>query len=281
MGGELVNPLIPVIIKNNTIMNITKEQVEELLPQTVKDTDALSADAKNMFAILLNSLLVSKGAEDTGVLIKDTESLKTYANWRFERMMSAVRELEKYGLITRIPGKKRTQGESSIATKFIFNWDVIDKPIVRKSHEDLFSKFKNMKTPGNTLGNCNSNGNINDNVNSNINDNINTNNNENSNVNENSNHNSNEKDKWKEEYEQERHIVEEHIRQEAKGKNYSEITALTIPTYNWIVGTYPEHSDRLKRFADNLLYTIKREGLRTKPSNDTSVIDEYQASLPF
>ena len=190
-------------------MNITKEQVEELLPQTVKDTDALSADAKNMFAILLNSLLVSKGAEDTGVLIKDTESLKTYANWRFERMMNAVRELEKYGLITRIPGKKRTQGESSIATKFIFHWDIIDKPIVRKSHEELFSKFKNMKNPGNTLGKCNSNGNINDNVNININDNSNntindntntnnndntkTNNNENSNVNENSNPNFNEK----------------------------------------------------------------------------------------
>lgn len=270
-------------------MNITKEQVEELLPQTVKDTDALSADAKNMFAILLNSLLVSKGAEDTGVLIKDTESLKTYVNWRFERMMNAVRELEKYGLITRIPGKKRTQGESSIATKFIFNWDVIDKPIVRKSHEELFSKFKNMKTPGNTLGKCNSNGNCNDNVNSNINDNTNTNindntktnSNENSNVNENSNPNFNEKGISEDEYEQERHIVEEHIRQEAKGKNYSEIKALTIPTYNWIVGTYPEHSDRLKRFADNVLYKINREGLWTKPSNETSVIDEYQASLPF
>ena len=260
-------------------MNITKEQVEELLPQTVKDTDALSADAKNMFAILLNSLLVSKGAEDTGVLIKDTESLRTYANWRFERMMSAVRELEKYGLITRIPGKKRTLGESSIATKFIFNWEVIDKPIVRKSHEELFSKFKNMKPLGNALGNCNSN--INDNVNSNINDNTKTNINENSNVNENSNPNFNEKGISEDEYEKERHIVEEHIRQEAKGKNYSEITALTIPTYNWIVRTYPEHSDRLKRFSDNLLYKINREGLWTKPSNETSVIDEYQASLPF
>lgn len=268
-------------------MNITKEQVEELLPQTVKDTDALSADAKNMFAILLNSLLVSKGAEDTGELIIPTDRLSRYVGWRFERMMSAVRELEKHGLITRIPGKKRTQGESSIATKFIFNWDVIDKPIVRKSHEDLFSKFKNMKTPGNTLGKCNSNSNdnvnskININDNTNNNDNTKTNSNENSNVNENSNPNFNEKGISEDEYEQERHKVEEHIRQETKGKNYSEITALTIPTYNWIVGTYPEHSDRLKRFADNVLYKIKREGLWTKPSNDTSVIDEYQASLPF
>ena len=150
-----------------------------------------------------------------------------------------------------------------------------------------------MKTPGITLGKCNSNGNCNDNVNSNINDNTNintntnnndntkTNSNENSNVNENSNPNFNEKGISEDEYEKERHIVEEHIRQEAKGKNYSEITALTIPTYNWIVRTYPEHSDRLKRFADNLLYKINREGLWTKPSNETSVIDEYQASLPF
>ena len=264
-------------------MNITKEQVEELLPQTVKDTVALSADAKNIFAILLNSLLVSKGAEDTGELIIPTDRLSRYVGWRFERMMNAVRELEKHRLITRIPGKKRTLGESSIATKFIFNWDVIDKPIVRKSHEELFSKFKNMKPLGNALGNCNSNGNINDNdsVNSNINDNTKTNSNENSNVNENSNPNFNEKGISEDEYEKERHIVEEHIRQEAKGKNYSEITALTIPTYNWIVRTYPEHSDRLKRFADNLLYKINREGLWTKPSNETSVIDEYQASLPF
>ena len=265
-------------------MNISKEQVEELLPQTVKDTDALSDDAKNMFAVLLNSLLVSKGAEETGELIKDTNALRSYVSWRFERMMAAIRELEKLGLITRIPGKPRTSGEPSIATKFIFNWEVIDKPIVRKTHDDLFAKFRHMKTSGNTSGKCNSNnnGNIKDNINNNfsIKDNIKTNGSENSNMNENSNINYNEKDKLQEEYEQEKSKVEEHIRREAKGKSYAEINKLTIPTYNWIVSEFPRDSDRLKRFAVNLLYKINREGLVTETSS-TPVIDEYQAGLPF
>lgn len=261
-------------------MNITKEQVEELLPQTVKDTDALSDDAKNMFAVLLNSLLVSKGAEETGELIIATDRLSRYVGWRFVRMMKAVRELEMHGLITRIPGKLRTGGEPSIATKFIFHWDIIDKPIVRKTHDELFAKFRHMQISGNTNGNCNSNNNGNINDNFNINDNINTNCSENSNVNENSNNNHNEKDKLQEELEQEKFKVEEHIRQEAKGKSYAEINKLTIPTYNWIESTFPRDSDRLKRIADNLLYKIKGNCSFTKPST-TSVINEYQAGLPF
>lgn len=259
-------------------MNITKEEVDELLPQTVKDTDALSDDAKNVFAVLLNSLRVSKGAEDTGVLIIPTDRLSRYVGWRFERMMKAIRELEKHELITRIPGKRRTSGEQSTATKFIFNWDVIDKPIVRKTHNELFDRFRHMQIPGNTSGNCNSNGNVNGNIN--FNDNIKTNCSENSNVNENSNLNHNDKDKLQEEFEQEKVKVEEHIRQEAKGKSYTEITSLTIPIYQWIEGEFPRDSDRLKRFANNILDKIKREGSVTKPST-TPVIDEYQAGLPF
>lgn len=251
-------------------MNITKEQVEELLPKTVKDTDALSDDAKNMFAVLLNSLLVSKGAEDTGVLIKNTDTLRTYIGWRFNRMMAAIRELEKLGLITRKPGKLRTSGEQPSATKFIFHWDVIDKPIVKKTHEELFARFRHMKTSGNNCGNCNSNNNVS--LKENISD--------NSNVNENSNLNYNEKDKMKEELEQNRFMIEEFVRQKTKGKSYTEITGLTIPIYQWIESEYPEDSDRLKRYAYNLLYKIKREGLVTEPST-TPGIDECQACIPF
>lgn len=268
-------------------MNITKEQVEELLPQTVKDTEVLTEDAKNMFAVLLNSLLVSKGAEETGELIIPTDRLRSYVGWRFERMMKALRELEKYELITRTPGKKRVEGESAVATRIVFNWDVIDKPIVKKTHDDLFGKFKRMKTSQNPFGNCNSNSNINDNIKSNINiylntnDNIKANGNENSNVNENSNLNHNEKDILKDEYQEKLSRVREHIEQETKGKDYAEITRLTIPTINWVDRTFPEDSDRLKRAATHILDRIKRKGLWTEPSDDTPAIDEYQASLPF
>jgi hypothetical protein len=259
-------------------MNITKKEVEELLPQTVKDTDALSPDAKNMFAVLLNSLQVSKGAENTGELIIPTDRLKSYVGWRFERMMKAIRELEKYGLVTRIPGKKRFLGESATATRFIFNWDVIDKPIVRKTYEDIFAKFRNMKTSGNTSGNCNSNSNYNGNFN--INNNSNTNYNENSNTNENSNINDNSNDILEKEFKMEKSKVEEHIELVTKGKSYTEITSLTIPIYDWIVKNFPSNSHRLKNLANTRLDKIKREGLLAKPST-TPVINEYEAGLPF
>lgn len=264
-------------------MNISKEQVDELLPQTVKDTDVLSEDAKNMFAVLLNSLLVSKGAEDTGVLIKATDELRKYVGWRFERMMNAIRELEKYELITRIPGKKRVEGESSVATKFIFNWDIIEKPIVKKTHDDLFAKFKMMKTSGNTNGNCNSNGNSNDNINEKVIINYKANSSENSNVNENSNLSINDKDKLedeKEQFEMERFMVEEYIKQKANGKKYSEITSLTIPIYNWIESEFPKNSKRLKNIANSRLNSLKRDSFDSVPST-TPVISEYEANLPF
>lgn len=259
-------------------MNITKEQVEELLPQTVKDTDVLTQDAKNMFAVLLNSLLVSKGAEETGVLIKDTDSLRSYVNWRFERMMKALRELERYGLITRTPGRKRVLGECSTATRFVFNWDVIDKPIEKKTHNDFFAKFRTMKTTENTIGNCNSNSN--DNINTNINNNNNTNNNENSNDNENSNLNIKSKSIEEQEFEMNKYMVEEYIEQKTKGKSYSEIERLTYGIHTWISSQFPNHSTRLKKFADNMLYMIRRNSLVTEASS-TSMIDEHQAGLPF
>ena len=265
-------------------MNITKEQVEELLPQTVKDTDVLTEDAKNVFAILLNSLLVSKGAEDTGVLVMPTDRLKSCIGWGIERIMKAIWELERYELVTRIPGKPRTSGEKATATKYIFHWDVIDKPIVRKTHNDLFTKFRKMQISENPFQDCN--GNLNDNINSNINNNtninnnINTNSNENSNNNENSNLNNKSKSIEEQEFEMNKYMVEEYIEQETKGKTYTEITRLTIPIHDWIDSQFPNHSDRLKRIADNILYRIKREGLFTETSS-TPVIDEYQASLPF
>ena len=257
-------------------MNITKQEVEELLPQTVKDTDALSPDAKNMFAVLLYSLQVSKGAENTGELIIRTDRLRSYVGWRFERMMKAIRELEKYGLVTRTPGKKRIQGESATATRFVFNWDVIDKPIVKKTHEDIFARFRNMKTSGNTFGNCNSNYN----GNLNINNNSNTNYNENSNTNENSNIKNYSNDILDEEYIMEKSKVEEHIERLTKGKSYAEITSQTIPIHNWIDKYFPSNSHRLKKFANIRLDKIKMEGFASKPST-TPIIDEYEAGLPF
>lgn len=257
-------------------MNISKQEVEELLPQTVKDTDALSPDAKNMFAVLLNSLQVSKGAENTGELIIQTDRLRSYVGWRFERMMKAIRELEKHGLVTRIPGKKRVQGESATATRFVFNWDVIDKPIVKKTHEDIFARFRNMKSSGIAIGNCNSNSNYNGNFNINTN----TNYNENSNTNENSNIKNNSNNIFEEEFEMEKSKVEEHIERVTKGKSYTEITSLTLTIHNWIDKNFPSNSHRLKNLANTRLDRIKREGLLAKPST-TPVIDEYEAGLPF
>ena len=263
-------------------MNITKEQVEELLPQTVKDTDVLTEDAKNVFAVLLNSLLVSKGAEDTGVLVMPTDRLKSCIGWGIERIMKAIWELERYELVTRIPGKPRTSGEKATATKYIFHWDVIDKPIVRKTHNDLFTKFRKMQISENPFQDCNGNGNLNSNINSNINNNtnINTNSNENSNDNENSNLNIKSKSIEEQEFEMNRYMVEGYIEQETKGKTYTEITSLTLEIHSWIDSQFPKHSTRLKKIADNMLYKIKREGLSTEDSS-TPVTDEYQASLPF
>lgn len=129
-------------------MKISKERVEQILPENIK-TSVLSDEAKNVLAMLMHSLTVSKGAQDTGVLVIGNRMLRMLLEMKSEYMMAAIRELEEYDIITRVVGKPRTEGQKATASEYHFNWDNIFKNQPRKkTAEELFSKFfKSSETP--------------------------------------------------------------------------------------------------------------------------------------
>ena len=132
-------------------MKITKERVEQILPQNIKETALLSNNAKNVLAMMMHSLLVAKGAQDSGVLVISNNRLRALLEMNRDYMLNAIRELEEYELITRIVGKTRTEGEPSTASEYYFNWDnIYNKPLKKKTSEELFSKF--FKPSGTTSG---------------------------------------------------------------------------------------------------------------------------------
>ena len=134
------------------IMKISKERVEQILPQNIKDSTLLTENAKNVLAALMHCLLVSKGAEESGFLIKGNKELRELLEMNRDYMMDALRELEEYDLIKRIQGKTRKQGEKAQASEYHFNWDnIFDKPLKKKTSEELFQKFrKSSGTPSGT-----------------------------------------------------------------------------------------------------------------------------------
>lgn len=134
------------------IMKISKERVEQILPQNIKDSTLLTENAKNVLAALMHCLLVSKGAEESGFLIKGNKELRELLQMNRDYMMDALRELEEYDLIKRVQGKTRKQGEKAQASEYHFNWDnIFDKPLKRKTSEELFQRFrKSSGTPSGT-----------------------------------------------------------------------------------------------------------------------------------
>lgn len=133
-------------------MKISQERVEQILPQNIKDTTLLTENAKNVLAVLMHCLLVSKGAEESGFLIKGNKELRELLQMNRDYMMDALRELEEYDLIKRVQGKTRKQGEKAQASEYHFNWDnIFDKPLKKKTSEELFQRFrKSSGTPSGT-----------------------------------------------------------------------------------------------------------------------------------
>lgn len=130
-------------------MKISQERVEQILPQNIKGATLLTENAKNVLAVLMHCLLVTKGAEESGFLIKGNKELRELLQMNRDYMMDALRELEEYDLIKRVQGKTRKQGEKAQASEYHFNWDnIFDKPLKKKTSEELFQRFrKSSETP--------------------------------------------------------------------------------------------------------------------------------------
>lgn len=124
-------------------MKITEERVAQILPQNIKNSGLLSDLEKRTLAALMHSQLIAKGAQESGFLVIGDKKLSSIVGGRYENIITALRTLEEYDLFERKVGKPRVEGEKSKASEYHFNWDnIFDKPLKKKTSEELFSKYR-------------------------------------------------------------------------------------------------------------------------------------------
>ena len=126
-----------------------KKDVEKMygrMPETVRDSEALSDNAKKVLAGLLYSYAVSK-AKTTGVLYLSNAMLRNAVEMKTACMLGALRELEMHNLIERKTGRSRTEGQRSMASEYIIHFDALREPVKELSFDDIFGEAKPSETP--------------------------------------------------------------------------------------------------------------------------------------
>ena len=123
------------------IVQISKERVEELLPQNIKDSDVISNYAKKVLAYLLNQWLVNKKARESGYVVASNYELSVGCKINGGTVMTAVQELIEHNLVLRKAGIKRTQGQTPQASEYTILLNNLRKPLVKNNFETLFGEF--------------------------------------------------------------------------------------------------------------------------------------------
>lgn len=133
-------------------IKISDERMEVLLPQEIKDTNALSKNAKKILATLINYFFTLDKAKQQGYILLSNYLLRESACIKTDYLMSSIQELKDYDLIERESGTARENGVNGKASKYIVKWDNLKKPLKKVSFEDLYSAFLNKpETPMGTV----------------------------------------------------------------------------------------------------------------------------------
>lgn len=130
-------------------IKICEKRMNEILPQSIKDTDVISENAKKTLATILNYFATLKVAKETGFLACPNSVLREAVGIRNNDLMTSVQELIECDLITREVGRKRVAGGKRTASIYRVKWQNLMKPIKKKNtFETLFAEFlKPSETP--------------------------------------------------------------------------------------------------------------------------------------
>lgn len=130
-------------------IRISDERMAEVLPSEIKNTDALSDNAKKTLATIMNYFAILDIAKSCKYLVCPNSVLREAVGIRNNDLINAVQELIECDLIEREVGHKRAEGEKAIASIYRVKWNNLVKPIKKKNtFEELFAEFlKSSETP--------------------------------------------------------------------------------------------------------------------------------------
>lgn len=124
-----------------------KQQLFEMLPDTIVDATELSDDAKKVLAALLVWAENSKAVE-TGIIAINDEKLAKIACIRKEKLKDIFVQLRLYDLVERKVGTGR-----GVASEYDINFDKLEQPLKKRSFSERFARFKKeVKSSENPLG---------------------------------------------------------------------------------------------------------------------------------
>ena len=155
-SGEVLYEGMPVFENNKLkgksimIVQISKERMEELLPENIKETDVISNNAKKVLTYLLNQWLVNKKARESGYVVASNKELSEGCKINGGAVMTAVQELIEHNLVLRKAGVKRTQGQTPQASEYTILFNNLRKPLKKNDFETLFGEFCPDYTNANT-----------------------------------------------------------------------------------------------------------------------------------
>ena len=110
------------------------EEMFDRLPSNIKETEVLRFQSKKVLAALLDMYLHSK-AKETKVVIANNCQLRKLSGIKQNDLLTSLKQLEDYDLITRKVGKK---GNEHIASEYKIHFNNLKKPLKEKTFEDLF-----------------------------------------------------------------------------------------------------------------------------------------------
>lgn len=137
---------------------LSKNDYEELLTPTIKQTDVLSDNAKKVMAVIIKLFLEYEIAQTKGYLCCPNSTLRESCEIGQDELFSAIAELKQCNLIIRESGESYAEGKKGQASKYYIRWDNLNKPIeklsplqflmsrVGKSPEAIMGKESNIPT---------------------------------------------------------------------------------------------------------------------------------------
>lgn len=110
------------------------EEMFDRLPSNIKETEVLRFQSKKVLAALLDMYLHSK-AKETKLVIASNRQLRKLSGIKQNDLLTSLKQLEDYELITRKVGKKGTE---HIASEYKIHFNNLKRPLKEKTFEDLF-----------------------------------------------------------------------------------------------------------------------------------------------
>lgn len=122
-------------------IKITKERLEEVLPENIKESDVLDDKTKKTLGAILNYFAILDKSKENGYVILSNTTLRESVGIRMNDLLNCIQTLIENNLIRRERGETRTANKPSVASKYYMCWNELKKPLKKKTFDDIFAQF--------------------------------------------------------------------------------------------------------------------------------------------